>query len=182
MARFPQSVVLNLLFVALCTSRMPGLAQNPKEDHWNVNKISTIPGLEHGTFESTAAHATVGYTVWLPPTDSSNGQPLPVIYFLHGAGGDEYAGTSAIIPRVREAIEQKQLPPILCVFCNSDHSGYRDDESTGILGESQIVSELWPSWQRGSNRKIHTTIATLFKVSSAASSRAMSLAAMGSSI
>lgn len=103
-----------------------------------------IAGLEHDTFESTAVHATVGYTVWLPPGYSASNPALPAIYFLHGAGGDEYSGTGAIVPRIRDAIEQKQLPAVLCVFCNGDHSGYRDDESTGILGESAIVNELVP--------------------------------------
>ena len=57
---------------------------------WVNPKLPPGPGLSHHVLESKAMGHDVGYVVWVPPDyDAKADRRYPVIYFLHGAGGNE---------------------------------------------------------------------------------------------
>ncbi|MBN1422886.1 MAG: 1,4-beta-xylanase [Planctomycetes bacterium] len=90
----------------------------------------------------------VGYNVRLPDGYSAGDARYPVIYFLHGAGGNENsdaAGFSGLVARLEE---RKKAPPAICVFPNGGMSGYRDRPDAKIMGETMIVGELIPRIDR----------------------------------
>ena len=82
----------------------------------------------------------VGYVVWTPPDYSTKvSTRYPVIYFLHGAGGNESADAAGFSSWVARAIGDGSLPPVLCVFPNGGMSGYRGEV------EKMITEELIPT-------------------------------------
>jgi endo-1,4-beta-xylanase len=94
------------------------------------------PGLTHHVLASKALGHDVGYVVWLPPGYAEHpDQRFPVIYFLHGAGGNESADSAGFSGQVAAAIEKGTLPPVICVFPNGVMSGYRGAVETMILDE-----------------------------------------------
>jgi endo-1,4-beta-xylanase len=81
----------------------------------------------------------VGYVVWTPPGFDSTGKTqYAVIYFLHGLGGNESADAAGFSGHVAKAIQDRTLPPAICVFPNGGRSGYRGEV------EDMIVKELIP--------------------------------------
>jgi endo-1,4-beta-xylanase len=106
---------------------------------WVNPKLPAGPGLSHHVLASTALGHDVGYVVWLPAGyEDKADQRYPVIYFLHGAGGNESADSAGFSGYVAEAIKKDVLPPVICVFPNGGMSGYRGEV------ETMIVQELIP--------------------------------------
>ena len=66
--------------------------QPRREISWVNPKLPAGPGLSHHVLASKALGHDVGYVVWLPSGyEDKADQRYPVIYFLHGAGGNESA-------------------------------------------------------------------------------------------
>jgi len=88
---------------------------------------------------------TVGYQIYLPPQyESEPDRRFPVVYFLHGAGGNESsdAGLSA---RVAAEITAGRIQPVIYVFPNGgERSGYRDSTETYVRSETMLIQELLP--------------------------------------
>jgi endo-1,4-beta-xylanase len=81
----------------------------------------------------------VGYVVWTPADfDASKKTRYPVIYFLHGMGGNEASDSAGFSGMIARGIRDGSVPPVICVFPNGGRSGYRDDV------EKMIVEELIP--------------------------------------
>lgn len=121
-------------------------AESPRprrEVIWNNIPAQPHPLVSHHDFHSDAMQRTVGYTVYLPPSYATDtDRRFPVLYFLHGAGGNENAdgpGFASIIDRL---IRAGRIPPVVCVFPNGGMSGYRDNPETGINVETMITKEL----------------------------------------
>ena len=51
--------------------------------------LKHTPGLTHHTFESRAMKTQVGFCVVLPPGYVESNEKYPVVYWLHGGGGNE---------------------------------------------------------------------------------------------
>jgi len=64
-----------------------------------------------GAMKSKYVPGSVGYCVMLPPSyDASPGRRFPVLYFLHGLGGDQsFLATSGASSAIEEAWEEKKL-------------------------------------------------------------------------
>ena len=75
-------------------------------------------GLRHCTFPSAAFGCDVGYCVYLPPGASAAGDhgaaSLPVIYNLHGAGGNEFHSYYDV-RTLHEGIVAGRWPPAIVV-------------------------------------------------------------------
>jgi enterochelin esterase-like enzyme len=128
-------------------STSPEASQQRREVVWNNPDRPAIPGVEHGVLRSRSMDRDVGYNVYLPPgyADTKNGaKRYPVIYFLHGAGGNENSDAGGFSDMVRKEIEAKRIPPVICVFPNGGMSGYTDRPADKIMGETLIVKELVP--------------------------------------
>lgn len=138
-----------LLFVALAIS-VPAAAQAPASGPPSVDAITWVnppeslpPGVSHETFRSQALGRDVGYTIYLPPNYEGGTDVFPVIYWLHGRGGNE----SDVRPSValHAAIEAGRAQPMVLVTVNGGAgSGYFNNPETGVLSESLIIRDLIP--------------------------------------
>lgn len=138
-----------VLLVALAVSA-PAVAQAPASGPPSLDEITWVnppeslpPGVSHHTFQSDALAREVGYTIYLPPSYEGGTEVFPVIYWLHGRGGNE----SDLRPSValHAAIESGRVQPMVLVTVNGGAgSGYFDNPGTGVLSESLIVRDLIP--------------------------------------
>ncbi len=115
-----------------------------RETKWNNPDGPRVPGVEHGSFRSASMEVEVGYNVYLPPGYAQGDQRYPVIYFLHGAGGNENSDAAGFSGLVARLANQKKAPPVICVFPNGGMSGYRDQAEQKIMGETSLIKELIP--------------------------------------
>src|SRR5271165_6783854 len=86
---------MRLLFTTFILLLAPLMAQTglPKAlaaTRWVNEPKTPLPrGVIHKTFFSKALNQNVGYLVYLPPDYAASDRRYPVIYNLHGAGGNE---------------------------------------------------------------------------------------------
>ena len=107
---------------------------------WVNPDTKEFKGLRHHVMQSDALGHEVGYSVWLPAEyDQKTKKRYPVIYFLHGMGGNESADAPSFSAIVAKTIEDGILPPVICVFPNGGVSFYRDEV------EKMIIDELIPT-------------------------------------
>ncbi len=123
---------------------------------WVNPKLPGGPGLSHHVLSSKAMGRDVGYVVWTPAGyDQKPGQRFPVIYFLHGMGGNESADAGGFSGYVAQAIQKGTLPPVICVFPNGGVSGYRGEVETMILGELiPLIDESYRTIAKPASRAI----------------------------
>ena len=69
----------------MCVIEVPGKKNPP----WNVRPGIAHGALTHHLFDSKAAGDVRGLNVYTPPSYSRTKHEYPVLYLLHGAGGDE---------------------------------------------------------------------------------------------
>jgi endo-1,4-beta-xylanase len=121
---------------------------------WVNPKLPEGPGLTHHVLNSKAMGHEVGYVVWTPLGYKTD-QRYPVIYFLHGMGGNESADAAGFSAHVAQAIQQGSLPPLLCVFPNGGRSGYRGEVESMIIDELiPLIDQTWPTIARPAARAI----------------------------
>lgn len=118
-------------------------AQERQDDRppvsWVNPDLPVFRGLSHHVLASEALGHDVGYAVWLPPDyEASGDRRFPVVYFLHGMGGDESKDAGGFSSLVQRAIGEQWMPYTIVVFPNGGRSGYRE----GV--EEMIVDELVP--------------------------------------
>ena len=118
--------------------------QDPDTWQWNVPDI--MNRVTHGIVHSEAMNRDIGYNIFLPPSYHLYPKKrYSVVYYLHGAGGDEKAAaytTEIIIPE----IENGQTEEAIFVFLNGGHwSAYRDSEIDYVKPETYIIQELIPT-------------------------------------
>ena len=90
------SRLTTLLFFALC-STLFAAKQKPKsnqantDDMWVTSPVPVLPtNVTHHTFRSGSMQREVGFCLYLPPGYEKDTQRrYPVIYHLHGAGGNK---------------------------------------------------------------------------------------------
>ena len=105
--------------------------------------IAGIPGLRHETFESHSMKASVGYSVVLPPGYGKTQHHYPVVYWLHGGGGNESSSlfTSKSWQRL---YRESKIGEVILVYPSGFRSGYMDHYDGKIMVESMIIRELIP--------------------------------------
>ena len=113
-----------------------------------IHKPSTelyekTPGLVHETFLSSAMNTTVGYSVVLPPSYESSSERYPVVYWLHGGGGNE---CSALFTAKawHDLYQSATVAEVILVYPNGYRSGYMDHYDGKTMVESMIVEDLIP--------------------------------------
>jgi enterochelin esterase-like enzyme len=135
--RLTPSIVIAFALLTAAESR----AQWVKPPSESVRKET--PGLVHSTFESSAMRTTVGYSVVLPPDYENSDQRYPVVYWLHGGGGNESSSLSTA-RSWRELYETDAIRPVILVYPSAFRSGYMDHHDGKIMVESMIIKELIP--------------------------------------
>ena len=141
----------------LAQGTVPRLSTQPTEPvSWVNPKLPEGPGLSHHVLKSKVMAREVGYVVWTPPGyDAKTRQRYPVIYFLHGMGGNESADSAGFSGHVAQAIKEGSLPPLLCVFPNGGRSGYRGEVESMIIDELiPLIDQSYPTIARLAARAI----------------------------
>ena len=106
-------------------------------------------GTQYQTFHSGVLGQDASYLVWLPPGYEQQTNRYPVIYWLHGHGGNQRAGAATYVPHVDAAIKAGVLPPVIVVCVNGMGRGHYLDQANGKLPiESVIVKDLMPHVDR----------------------------------
>jgi len=88
----------------------------------------------------------VGYCIYLPPAyDTSKAERYPVIYNLHGNGGNtEFHGMEEA-ELLHKGILEGKWPPMIMVFPNGGISTFYKDSHDGVIPmESIVIKELIP--------------------------------------
>jgi endo-1,4-beta-xylanase len=102
-------------------------------------------GTRYRTFASTVLGADVSYLVYLPPGYEKETKRYPVVYWLHGLGGNQRGGATVFVPHVDAAVRKGVLPPAVVVCVNGMVNSFYCDWADGKLPiESVIVKDLVP--------------------------------------
>lgn len=133
------------LFVLLALSG-GALAQNSATVWVNAPKPGQLPdGVTHHTYFSGSMKHDVGFCIYLPPDyTTATTKRYPVIYNLHGAGGNELHGfeEARVLDR---GIRAGKLPPMIIVMPNGGkNTFYKDSYDGKFMGETTIIRELIP--------------------------------------
>ena len=112
----------------------------------NEPKAGSLPErVTHRTFSSRALGNEVGYCIYLPPGyEAETSRRYPVIYNLHGAGGNElHSFTDA--KALHEGIVAGRWAPMILVLPNGGQATFYKDSADGKLpAETLIIRELIP--------------------------------------
>jgi len=116
------------------------------DEMWVTSPVPKLPdGVTHHVIRSKSMDRDVGYCLYLPPSYSADGgRRYPVIYHLHGAGGNETRSVySASV--LHEGIVAGNLPEIIMVFPNGGRATMYQDSGDGrFLAETLLIRELIP--------------------------------------
>jgi endo-1,4-beta-xylanase len=123
-------------------------ANQANSDEMWVNRVdpATLPaGVTHHTYQSGAMKQEVGYCIYLPPGYAKDTtKRYPVIYHLHGAGGNE-TRTLHNAEVLHEGIVAGRWPGMIMVFPNGGRSTMYQDSADGrFLAETTFIKELIP--------------------------------------
>ncbi len=146
------SLSLSLVLSISVFAQTPGVptaadsAKNARIKWVNEPKPGQLPeGVSHRTFHSAALGRDVGYCIYLPPgyaTDTA--RRYPVIYNLHGAGGNElHSFTDA--RALHDGIVSGRWPAMIMVLPNGgSHTFYKDSADGKLPAETLTIRELIP--------------------------------------
>lgn len=112
----------------------------------NTPAPGTLPaGVSHHTYHSQSMGHDVGYCLYLPPGyGKDQARRYPVIYSLHGAGGDETRGLLAA-EVLHAGIQAGRWPELILVFPNGGKTTlYKDSYDGKAMAETTIIKELLP--------------------------------------
>ena len=141
-----------ILTVAVLLGSGAGLWSAPpklgnSDDMWvaAANRLTLPQNVTHHTFESPSMKRAAGYCIYLPPGYSEHPERrYPVVYHLHGAGGNEFRMLySAEV--LHAGILRGQWPEMIVVFPNGGRATMYQDSGDGrYMAETLIVRELLP--------------------------------------
>ena len=125
-------------------------AQMNRAHKW-VNPLPDTkhPQITHHTYHSKIMDVEVGYGLYLPPgyeeSDNST-KRYPVVYFLHGGGGNEARMLDParvdIAGPIHSRIKSGVVSPMIYVFPNGGKVPHYDHEES--LAETTLITELIP--------------------------------------
>jgi len=111
-----------------------------------VNLPEKAPdGVVHKTFFSGLLSHDVGYNIFLPPGYEKSDINYPVMYWMHGSGGNESSDIWVAEHINRYYEKNPQLKQMIVVFVNGfETSGYMNSFDGSLPIESVIINELIP--------------------------------------
>jgi endo-1,4-beta-xylanase len=102
-------------------------------------------GVTHRTYASASMGHDVGYCIYLPPSyEQDTHRRYPVIYSLHGAGGNElvYVNSAEVL---HQGIASGRWPELILVFPNGGKTSlYLDSHDGKVMGETTVIKKLIP--------------------------------------
>lgn len=143
-------LILSLLVLggaqAFAANATDPASRNARIQWVNTPKPGTLPvGVTHHTFFSKALGREVGYCVYLPPGyETETTRRYPVIYNLHGAGGNElHSFTDAKV--LHDGIVAGRWAPMIMVLPNGGQATFYKDSADGKLpAETLMIREFLP--------------------------------------
>lgn len=115
---------------------------------WLVITVSepNAAKLVHDSLPGPLTRTMVRFSVALPDDYGVDKGPYPVIYHLHGIGGNEEGNQVTAVPKVFEEARKKGLiGPVILVFPNGlTNSFWADAKDNSRQVETQILQELMP--------------------------------------
>ncbi|MFO0984732.1 MAG: alpha/beta hydrolase-fold protein [Planctomycetota bacterium] len=104
--------------------------------------------MQYGTFESPSVGKAQGYAVYLPPGYSEDGNPYPVVIFLHGMWEDERRFEQRIEGNkiIDKLIDEHQITPVIVAIPNGDRSSFFTNyfKDSGKNYEDMVVKDFVP--------------------------------------
>lgn len=151
--RLMHRALIAFLLLTLCPAlsaqqaeRKAKASQTNTDDMWVSSPVPVLPAnVTHHTFRSASMQREVGYCIYLPPGyEKDTERRYPVIYHLHGAGGNETRSVySASV--LHDGIVAGRLPEIIMVFPNGGRSTMYQDSGDGrFMAETMMIKELIP--------------------------------------
>jgi S-formylglutathione hydrolase FrmB len=117
--------------------------------------VATLPALaagrvECGSVNSKFVPAPVGYCALLPPSyDAQPTRKFPVLYFLHGLGGDQsFLVTSGGWNMLEDAQEQKRLTEFVLITPQADNSFYINSKNGRTKYEDFFMRDFIPQMEK----------------------------------
>lgn len=145
-------VLLSTLAPAAALLQQPGkqggqkARNNNSDDMWVAAAVPPLPtNVTHRTFRSASMRREVGYCIYLPPSYAKDRERrYPVIYELHGAGGNETRMLHCATV-LHDGILKGKLPEIVMVFPNGGRATMYQDSGDGrFMAETMVIKELIP--------------------------------------
>ena len=104
-------------------------------------------GSSYHVFHSATVNRRVSCLVWLPPAyKRDHDRRFPVIYWLHGANGNQRMCAEKFLPFYTEMLKQKLAPPAIVVAVNGIPLSLYGDSADGKCPvESVIIKDLIPN-------------------------------------
>ena len=124
----------------------PANKRERPQGEWLDPNRSEPKGTKYKTFSSKVLGGRdVSYLIYLPPDYEQQTARYPVIYWLHGYGGNIRAGATAFVPQLDCAIREVALPPMIAVMVNGKGASfYRDTPNGEAPVESVVIKDLIP--------------------------------------
>jgi len=103
-----------------------------------------------GSLKSQYMPSSVAYCALLPPSyDTDPARKFPVLYYLHGLGGDQtFLVTSGGWNMIDDAWEQKRLAEFVIITPQADNSFYINDRSGHTRYEDFFVRDFVPQMEK----------------------------------
>jgi S-formylglutathione hydrolase FrmB len=103
-----------------------------------------------GSVQSHFISGTVGYCAMLPPSyDAQTAKKFPVLYFLHGIGGDQsFLVSSGGWQIIEDMWEQKKMGEFVIITPQADTSFYINSKDGHVLYEDFFIREFIPQMEK----------------------------------
>jgi enterochelin esterase-like enzyme len=121
------------------------ILRQPKASRPWVTSAAATTRATFQLFQSEAIQSPVSYHIYLPPPyELQTMRRFPVIYWLHGSGPG-VLGIPALTQYFHNAIQSRQIPPVIVVFPNGLPDGmWCDSKDAANPVESIVINELIP--------------------------------------
>jgi enterochelin esterase-like enzyme len=161
------------------------ITNNGKGDYYSVKDVP------HGSvarswYRSSALKTSRRLTVYTPPGYEESKTRYPVLYLLHGSGGDEEAWTTlGAVPRIMDnLIAEGKAEPMIVVMPNGNPSKQAaPGETHENLAYRPVMSNTLPGYKEGSYemsfREIVDFVDTRYRTKAEKSKRAVAGLSMG---
>lgn len=117
--------------------------------------LATIPAfaagrVECGSVTSKYVPNAVAYCALLPPSyDAQPARKFPVLYFLHGLGGDQtFLVSTGGWNLIEDAQEQKEISEFLVITPQADSSFYINSKSGRVRYEDFFIHDFIPQMEK----------------------------------
>src|SRR5215467_93405 len=103
-----------------------------------------------GAMTSKYVPGRIGYCAMLPRSyDAHPGRRFPVLYFLHGLGGDQgFLAATGASSGIEEAWEEKRLGEFVIITPQGENSFYINSRDGHVLYENFFIREFVPQMEK----------------------------------